>query len=212
MPKNEYLESRIAVLETKWFEHKNTSVRGTFDLLSDLRYGHHHGYRYEMFGGSEEFKKSFDRLAEKNGIHYIYIAAHGDEEALQGSMGERIKIGDLKRRISSAELDDARGKLAGLYFGSCSFGQPETLKKLLAQGNKLRWIAGYEKNVDFVESTAFDLLFFDTLLHYRHDKKCTELDAIKNTADVIKLKVGGLADSLGFSLMLWERECLFKLI
>lgn len=211
MPLTEYLKSRIAVLETKWFEHKNTSVRGMFDLLSDLKYGHHHGYRYEMFGGKSEFARAFDRLAEKNGVHYIYIAAHGDEDGLQGSMKSDISTRAVGVRIAAADDEEARGKLVGLFFGSCSFGQARNLEALLRKGSKLRWIAGYEKDVDFIDSTALDFMFFHTLLSFREDK-LSELGAIKETAKALKFKMPGLIESLGFSLFLWERDHAIKLI
>ena len=118
MPTTKYLESRIAVLETKWDEHKNTSVRGMFDLLSELKYDHHHGYRYEMFGGQSEFKNAFDRLAEKNGIHYVYIASHGDDDFLQGAMGECVSKTVLKNRLKATTEEEFRGRLFGIYFGS----------------------------------------------------------------------------------------------
>jgi hypothetical protein len=81
-------------------------------------------------------------------------------------------------------------------------------------GNKLRWVAGYNKDVDFISSTALDLLFFHTHLGYRQAKKnnITELNAIKATANDLKIKVDGLMQSLGFSLIIWERGEAVKLI
>lgn len=210
MPNESYLESRIGVMETKWFEHRNTSVRELFNLLSELKYEHHHAYRYEMFGGKEEFSQTFNRLSQKNGIHYIYVAAHGDESNIAGSMGEIIS----KKRILSAisRADEQSGRLAGLYFGSCSFDHKENMESLLTKGTKLRWIAGYTKDVDFVKSAAFDLLFFNTLLSYRQDNELSELEAILRTAENLNQEASGLMSNLGFSLYVWNQNDAKKLI
>jgi hypothetical protein len=213
MPNQEYLESRIAVLETKWYEHSNVSIRDMFDLLSNLTYEHPNAYRYEMFGGKAEFKNAFDRLAEKNGIHYLYIAAHGADDGIQGTMRSDISTTVVSNRISATDDDDTRGRLAGIYFGSCSFGSHKNLERLLKSGNKPRWVAGYNKDVDFVSSTALDLLFFHThVTHIQSQKKMTELEAIKATASDLKANVGGLMKNLGFSLLMWERRKVVKLI
>jgi hypothetical protein len=157
-----------------------------------------------MFGGEQEFKATFDRMVEKNGIHYLYVATHGEDKKLSGTMGSSISITKVANCIS--EADYSRGKLVGLYFGSCLFGNTKNLIKLLERGNKVRWIAGYDRSVDFIKSSIFDILFFNTLLSFRKDEKNTEIEAIKKTADQIKRDAPGLIRDLGFLLYLFERE------
>jgi hypothetical protein len=55
-------------------------------------------------------------------------------------------------------LEPARS-IVGVHLGSCNLGQPRLLKRL-AHRTPVRWIAAYDKEVPWLESTALDMLFW----------------------------------------------------
>jgi hypothetical protein len=75
-----------------------------------------------------------------------------------------------RRRLALPELAEMLGKGASgkfLYLGSCGVLDVERdeLKQFM-KATDLRGIAGYRADVDWFESSAFDLLLFDALTYY----------------------------------------------
>jgi len=197
-------DSNIAVIEGKWFKGKNISVRSLFDLISDLNFGSPHQYHYEMFNNGDALKEIVLRLASTNNIHNIYFAAHGSKEGILGSNEDVISTAKLSNLIKAT--NDCRGKLDSIYFGSCSFGSSKNLEKLLlsAEGDQIRWIAGYTKDVDFVKSTALDALFWHEYLIAKYDKKknlVRPLNRIEAVCKTVSKQAGGLIEELGFKVI-----------
>ena len=87
----------LAVLESRWWTKTNDSVRGVFDMLAGILVGNPFGYHYEMFNTAESIKEMIPRIARTPDIHHIYIAAHGDEQAIQGAGGRRTGSSMLMR-------------------------------------------------------------------------------------------------------------------
>ena len=202
-------KSNIAVIEGKWFKDKNTSVRSLFDLISDLHFDSPHQYHYEMFNNGDALKEIVLRLASTNNIHHIYFAAHGSEQGRYGSNDEEISTTKLTNIIKAT--NDGRGKLDSIYFGSCSFGNSKNLEKLLlsAEGEQIRWIAGYTKDVDFVKSTALDAIFWHEYIEAKYDKygkQLSTLNRIELVCEEIKRQANGLAKELGFKVIAYNAK------
>ena len=202
-------DSNIAVIEGKWFKGKNISVRSLFDLISDLHFGSPHQYHYEMFNNGDALKEIVLRLASTNNIHNIYFAAHGSKEGVFGSNDEIISTTKLANVIKATH--GIRGKLDSIYFGSCSFGSIQNLKKLLlsAEGDQIRWIAGYTKKVDFVKSTALDAIFWHEYLEAKCDeygKQLSTLNRIELVCEEINRQTSGLAKDLGFKVIAYNAK------
>lgn len=49
--------TNVAVLESTWFQHKNTSVRGLFELIADINCDNPHSYNYEMANSEVALKE-----------------------------------------------------------------------------------------------------------------------------------------------------------
>ena len=64
----------LAVIESRWWDEGNDSVRSKFDMLAAIHTGNPFNYHYEMFSSSESFVGILRRVAEKNDIHHVYIA------------------------------------------------------------------------------------------------------------------------------------------
>lgn len=193
-------ETKIAVVEGKWFKGKNTSVRGLFDLISDINCGSPHKYHYEMFNNDTAFQEIIARLASTDNIHNVYIAAHGSEEGLYGSNGKVITL--TKVRNSIKKINKSHGKLSSIYFGSCNFGNDTNLEDLLLNGDiQLRWVAGYTESVDFIKSSVLDALFWNL---YISNNSSTPLKKIKEVCDELLYEVPGLIKELGFKVLAYD--------
>ena len=73
----------LAVIESRWWQEGNHSVRPVFDTLAATLTDNPYAYHYEMFNSAESLKELVARLVEKHpAIHHLYIAAHGDAQSL----------------------------------------------------------------------------------------------------------------------------------
>lgn len=194
----------LAVIEGKWIKKRNTSVRGIFDLLSDITEDSPHAYHYEMFNDATAFREIFLRLSAARGVHHIYVASHGDTNCLAGTNDVPISKTIIKNTIIQAA--EGKGRLDSVYFGCCSFGNPAMLKSLLSAGGALRWVAGFENEVDFIESSAFDWLFWNAY----NEIEGTALERINVTVGKLRHDVPGLMTKLGFHVGVWDGG--FKLL
>lgn len=130
-------------------------------MLAGLRVNNPFGYHYEMFNTQESIKEVIKGLIEDRDIRHIYIAAHGDESNIYGPRDKRISRTLLANVLESV---DPR-KIYGVFFGCCGFGS--SLDKLREKGVRISWLAGYSQEVDWLQSSAMDLLFWQA--YYESD-------------------------------------------
>lgn len=94
-----------------------------------------------------------------------YISSHGDGRFLQPSLADAGI--DLRRVLAAASRGTRQGhSRRGLLLGACEVGR-DLDGLLAAAGGRLRWVAGYEVEVPWVESTLIDLAFLSYLLSGR---------------------------------------------
>lgn len=194
----------IAVIESKWFEGSNVSVRGLFDLVADLATDTPHAYHYEMSCSEAALKEAIPRVAKYKDCRYLCLAMHGNERGLQLMNEEQVTRTELKNMLS--RIKATRGaSLAGIHMGSCMFGTRDIADKLFSAPTDLKWMSGYTKEIDWVESSALDLLFFNNIVRL-NGSSLTEIQRIHFVADKIKENVGGLAASLGFGIYVRKQK------
>ena len=141
------------MIESRWWTGRNDSVRGIFDMLAGTLVGNPFGYHYEMFNNAESIKEMIPRIARTRDIHHIYIAAHGDEQAIHGAGDARIS-----RKVLGNALAEVHPKqIYGVFFGSCRFGGNVDV---LMEQTSATWLAGYVEEVDWLHSSAMDLYFW----------------------------------------------------
>lgn len=121
----------------------------------------------------------------------VYLAFHGSPE--------EIFVGKRNRTVSFDEVaeiigDRANGKI--IHFGCCSTLETDgwSIRRFLKKTNALA-VSGYKKDIDFVQSTAFDLLYFQQCQKYYNIKK------IKSSMKAYHNKLG---KELGFVLHHWN--------
>ena len=79
------MSTKIAVIESRWHSatngiEKNTTVKPLFDFLSDLHFGSHHAYDYEMVGTKDAFISALQQAGRSRATTVTYLAMHGTEK------------------------------------------------------------------------------------------------------------------------------------
>lgn len=194
-------ESQVAVIEGKWEDGRNLSVKSLFDFVCDLRFRSQHAFHYEMFNNGDALQEILPRMCEIYNVRNVYLAAHGDEKGVYGSNGEAISFTRIKNAVK--EIDDTKGQLDSLYFGCCLFGQAGNLHELLDESKQLRWIAGYTKSINFVDSTVLDALFWQ---HYFSFTDSSPLARILKVHKKLKADAPGMIKRLGFKVVVRDNR------
>lgn len=198
-------DTGIAVVESTWWKKKNTSVRGLFDVIADVVVKTPHGYHYEMANNVEGLKKSIETLAVSKHIRYLYLAMHGNDKGVVPHNGETLSVIVLRNLLAKANA--RRNSLRGLYLGCCSCGNFDTAQKLFEKDISPIWVAGYNKPVDWIESSILDMLFLTALIAPQKKRlRETELQRIERVAGQIKVAAPGLVEALGFGVFVRDRE------
>jgi hypothetical protein len=188
---------RIGVLETSWNKKANHSVRPLFEVLSHINTENVDGFAYERFSSKRSFSDTISFLIGNRSVSYLYIAAHGNDQGICAGNGDSISRSEIRNDIC------AKATLHGLYLGSCEFGVSGNAEFLLedsASGktNPLKWIAGYNEEVDWVHSSALDFMFLHQLFWENEKKHQKYIDKISNVSNALVKKCSGLIRELGF--------------
>jgi hypothetical protein len=93
----------------------------------------------------------------------LYIAAHGHRGRLAGlpDGSAAINFVTLTRALQSV------GAVDGVFLGCCHIGSPANAMRLLRPRRRTglcRWVAGYRYEVDWLDSTLVDVIFWRNLL------------------------------------------------
>lgn len=150
-----YSQPVVTLLEGKWFPDKHVTVSDLFNpLFSVWTPSGKRAYHYEMFTNEHAFVSAIAHAMRPGKAHAIYIGAHGDEKCIHGFHDEGISRTKIRNAFSSK-----RGPKHGVYFGSCLFATPENAEYLLESCPRITWMAGYTSSVDWIDSSALDLIF-----------------------------------------------------
>lgn len=154
----------ILVLESEWEKTSlnEVSVKKFFDGFTDL---YEISFYYKPFHDVKDIEhwlNVYDRLRKKNKL--LYIAAHGERGRLE-VIHKSINISTLQRVIKKHK------SIRYLMLGSCLIGHKNNIEKFLKQNKNLVWVAGYDKRINWIDSTVYDILFLSRLLTKEDRKK-----------------------------------------
>jgi len=191
------MSTKIAVIESRWHHpandiQRNTTVRPLFEFLANIHFGTHHAFEYEMVGTQAALDEALGRLAQSRRVTAVYLAMHGGTNGLHLHGGDRVSRTQLRNSLRA--ISAAHGShLRGLFLGACTFGTPILADFLLGQNVSVTWLAGYTESVEFVKSTAMDLLFFNLWLAVKQENPgFTERQRIGLVAQRLRVEVPGL--------------------
>lgn len=183
----------ILVLESTWdsgsLDQKSVwPFVSEFAKASDIQAFHKH------FTNKKSFEHWIDCYNRENipGEKLLYIASHGEKGQIEG-LNIKIKKSTIKEILSDQK------NIKYLHFGTCFFAKNDNFDELLNEIDHLKWIAGYTKEVDWIDSTLFDILVWRRMTTKRDEEnkgihQHTLIDQLVNE------DVSGLAGILGFSL------------
>lgn len=195
----------LAVIESRWWEDGNDSVRPLFETVASIVEGNPHSVRYDMFAEERSLATTVEDLCCDGHYHSIYVAAHGDETSIGGLGAAEISRTKLRNMLRS---HNKRRKVTGLYLGSCLIGTERNASFWLCErpSTGLQWIAGYASSVDWVDSSAIDMIFWSKYLHERRRNrsrrkgKKTEIQMVKHAASEMKALMPTIFHQLGFNV------------
>ncbi len=192
--------TNIAVVESNWWRGRNTSVRGLFELVADINCQNPHKYRYEMANSEAALKEIIPRIGSYRDCKYLYLAMHGNENGLvmDDQKLSRTELRNLLKKIKATP----GSTLTGIYLGSCLFGTESLARFLFEEEVGIQWIAGYSEEIDWIKSSALDLLFFNELISH---KGITEIERINQTAIDLTQTAPHLMTNLGFGIYTRKR-------
>lgn len=165
----------IKVFEAQWDQLHEETVKPFFEQLkrdTEDTYARRNGYKrtrpghdalfsYVVFQNAEGLRDAISRPDQ--GVDHrakiAYLACHG----------ERGKISAV-RDISRTKLKNIIAPLSsydGLFLGACDFLNRRTAEVLLENSPHLKWVAGYDHWIPWLEGMICDLLFFRLLLSGR---------------------------------------------
>jgi len=195
------IHTKIAVVESTWWQGRNTSVRGLFDLVADIHCENPHSYHYEMANSEAALKEIIPRLGRYKKCKYLYLAMHGDENGLHLLNDERLSRAELRNLLKKINTEQG-SSLKGIYLGSCLFGTDKLAEFILTEDVGINWIAGYSEEVSWIKSSALDLLFFNELVL---DDDSSETIRINRAARELLETAPGLIANLGFGIFTRKR-------
>ncbi len=183
---------KIFCIEGNWNPRLSdrASVRPVLELLeinSDI------GYIYKDCSTEEELYYLLERWQQKAYADYkiLYLAFHGEPG--------RILI-DTKHKISLAQLGEhlsCRTHRRIIYFGACSVMRiDKRVIKRFMRAAGVKAVCGYTTDVDWIPSTALDLIAMNELQRFsttRQGMEAAEKSIRKNTRR--------LAGRLGFRMV-----------
>ena len=191
--------SNLAVLESKWVKRRNYSVKPVFDLLCHVTLGSSDRFHYETINSNISARDAIQRISVDSMHTCIYFATHGSKGKIHlYNKSDIIEINEISDIIRDTKSHSERN-ISGVYFGSCSTINDANAKLFLNSNNSLNWIAGYQKNVDWIDSTVLDTLFFQYLFNNKLNMTY-ELSMVKKAADLLKDRCKGLIKELRFSI------------
>ena len=150
---------------------------------------------HKVFTDAKSFKhwiETYNNLCKGGSL--LYIAAHGYKASLCG----------LNCRINKQTITNAIAKARNIqfvHFGSCLFGNEENLKSILKKATNLSWIAGYDKSVDWVDSSLFDIFLWSRITPHGRGSSDKNLKTHTIVKNIIELQVAGMVKELGFKFV-----------
>ncbi len=159
MSKFKSKRKNIFCIEGDWETdlRKSKSVLGVLEFLksiSKIDFIHRNcSTKIEFINRLEQFKKY-------SSYSILYLAFHGSSNTIH--LGdETINLNEIQEILK----DKLENKI--IYFGSCQTLKTSNINlSKFIEVTKARCLVGFAKDVDFIEGTVLDLLFFDMAQKY----------------------------------------------
>lgn len=194
----------ILVLESSWDSKwvQSTSVSpfvSEFAKVIEIESYH------QVFTDKQSFCHWIERFNKQKTVSkpkLLYIAAHAESGRILG-LHKKINFETIIKKLKTSK------NIHYLHFGSCSIGNEDNLTLLLDKVKHIKWVAGYNKSVDWIDSTIFDIMLLGRIA--TRDKKTKGLKSQTIVKDLVENEVTGLADNLGFQFVYRYGKTIYKI-
>lgn len=199
----------LGVVESRWFDERHHTVRPLFEFLSYALKDRSDAFTYERFVGALSFRDAVRFMMAGGDIDFLYVAAHGEVGKIEAPNGSGLSKTFLRNTL--VEANRKRRRLKGVLFGSCKFGDENTLIELLRPArmrgeevdNKLLWAGGYGEEIDYTRSSLVDIAFYD--LFFRTNGG-DEMKRLQKTVESLDKSMPGLAENLKLRIVARTRR------
>jgi hypothetical protein len=180
----------IFVLESSWDDKNPLENSSVWPFVSEFAKQRRINAYYQVFTDRKSFCHWVNEFNKKaNSASLLYIASHGGTGVLYGVNG------GIKRTSIINAIKKARN-LKYVHFGSCLFGNRDNLESILKKSKHIQWAAGYNKSVDWITSTLFDILLWGRITVREDHEKGQKTHTIVN--HIAEKQAAGLFTELGF--------------
>lgn len=193
MTKKKSQKKGVFCLETPMWTGRIKDRSSVEPVLRLLEKGYKVPYLHHDVATTEEFDFYLEkwRLKELDSHPILYLAFHGEPDWLGVGEGDGIYLSGLADRLDGC----CTGRV--IHFGSCAtlWVHGHSLNKFLRRTGALA-VCGYTEDVDWLESTAFDLLVLGAL----QNVSFLQASSMRTLEDTLKEQAPGLGRKLGFQI------------
>lgn len=202
--------SPFSVVESRWWQDGNHSVRPLFEAVAALHYKNPSAFFYDMFVDKSSLSTVLNMRGKDQSTEIIYLASHGSETTIDPNDENEISRTEVRNSLVAA---NSKGQIKGLFLGTCLTGNTSVAKFFLDNRNtKLEWLAGYDDEVDWIDGTAIDMIFFSKLAEQylknkarKSGKKSARAMAHSAASELARL-VPAAHSTYGFNIYFRERN------
>lgn len=159
----------LLVLENPWYESLADSLSVVPFVEGFTRWAPDVSMYVRPFYRAAEFQTWLSDFARKRrgiGRRVVYVASHGTTGRVGGlpDGSGAFNFGTLLAILKQTTALD------GIHLGCCSFGNRRNAERLLRPDRRrrravpLHWVAGYNRDIDWLDSMLVDLAFWKFLL------------------------------------------------
>jgi hypothetical protein len=158
MPHTANYRKQIACIESLGPREERKSVRPMLEYIASVQSV---PLSFHSCDTEQELVEAFRTLSRLRADGILYLSVHGSTGTISLANGTQLSLEQLADMLG----DRFRGWV--LLFGSCSTlrASPERLAQLVAT-TEIPLLLGYRKAVDWIESSAMDMLIFQAAQHY----------------------------------------------
>lgn len=191
----------IFCLETdRWYGTKDrSSVAPILDILGRLK-NHEVPYLHKGLATRAEMEHSLDRYLQPTFKTHpiLYLAFHGYPASKGQQSGLWLGEDDLLPLGELADLMAGRCGNRIIYFGACwAMATDGRRLNSFLHKTEAKAVCGYKEEVDWVESTAFDLLFLGKI----QSATLRRRDSLKRFDEKLRETAPRLYRDLGFRMV-----------
>jgi hypothetical protein len=187
-------EPVILILESDWARNlrENPSVYPFIKGMCEANEWKFYYRHFDSLNDIEFWVDKFQGMRPKKGSRKIvYLAAHGEKSGIRTieTLIPGSKLIPIFRKAPS---------IVGMHFASCYLCDSD-LPQRLVEKTPLKWVSGYTKEVDWLESTLIDLLFLHWMYIGVPRKQRARRLGVEKTPEEIYRKLE-MSEALGFTV------------